>query len=209
LLVRKVPLDEISKEDYQIDFQHIIQSPLEKEENKFMSDDQLASMMDSRIVSLYTTAREHQTQETEIRLQIESYASELVSLYCIPYISRSNVKKDVELLEFYRKMLLKPAVQRAPDLNMLRKDYLERGIMESTVIAQVLVWCREIFYVKDLSTGEILQGQEAENVQNIPHLVRMEMTVLTEKHDDGSFSNKRSNWTVTDVDDLLEGNLVV
>jgi hypothetical protein len=39
-------------------------------------------------------------------------------------------------------------------------------------------------------------------------VVRMEMTVKTQKHD-GQFANLQDEWLITDIDDLLEGNLVV
>ena len=106
-------------------------------------------------------------------------------------------------------MLNKPSMDRGPDLNKLRREHLETGIMESTVIAQVLVWCNEVFYVKDVDSGTILQGRGDGESRNIPHLVRMEMTVKTDKDDSGRFRNLMGNWIITDIDDLLEGNLIV
>ena len=42
------------------------------------------------------------------------------------------------------------------------------------------------------------------------HLVRMEMTVKTEKNGtNGSFRNTLDNWISTDIDDMMEGNLVI
>jgi hypothetical protein len=90
--------------------------------------------------------------------------------------------------------------------------------MESTIIAQCLVWCDEIFYVKDLTTGQIVQGQQDEKdsssttpeMQKTPHLVRMERTVVTKRDPiTGNFTNDQEDWIITDIDDLLGGNLLV
>jgi hypothetical protein len=166
-------------------------------------------MMDEKVISLYQSAKENLTGEAEVCLQTVPYSAELISLYCIPYISRSNIKNDRALVDFYRGMLNKPSMDRAPDLNKLRREHLEAGIMESTVIAQVLVWCNEVFYVKDVASGAVLQGQEDAKSRNIPHLLRMEMTVKTDKDATGNFRNLQGDWTITDIDDLLDGNLVV
>jgi hypothetical protein len=106
--------------------------------------------------------------------------------------------------------------------------------MESTVIAQCLVWCTELFYVRNVQTGRIVQGTSSttkntttttsgnndetppqpepqeQSQQNVPHLVRMERTVLTTKDvATGKFHNNLGDWIITDIDDLLGGNLVV
>ena len=68
----------------------------------------------------------------------------------------------------------------------------------------------EKFYVKDGTTGFLLQGQEDTDDRQVPHLVRMEMTVKTEKNGtNGSFRNTLDNWIITDIDDMMEGNLVI
>lgn len=168
-------------------------------------------MMDEKVISFYQSAKENLTfyEQVEVCLKTVPFSAEVISLYSIPYVSRSNTQKDPALLEFYRTMLNKPSMDRAPDLNQLRRKYLETGIMESTVIAQVLVWCNEIFYVKDVASGKVLQGKEDAESRNIPHLLRMEMTVKTEKDAAGTFRNSQGNWTITDIDDHLDGNLLV
>jgi hypothetical protein len=54
-----------------------------------------------------------------------------------------------------------------------------------------------------------LQGSEDTKGQYSPHLVRMEKMIRTEKNPNGSFRNIQANWIITDVDDLLKGNLIV
>ena len=152
----------------------------------------------------------------EIRLKMIPYDTEFISLYCIPYVSRHNASADPALKKFYQNMLEKPSGERAPDLNKLRREHLETGHMESTVIAQCIVWCNELFYVRDVTSGKIIQGIDGRNdvgeeeTQQIPHLVRMERTVLTQKdQSSGKFHNVQGDWIITDIDDLLDGNLVV
>jgi hypothetical protein len=166
-------------------------------------------MMDKKLISLFRNAQENLTRDVEICLKLVPVSAELYSLYSVPYISRQNIQTDEGLLDFYQNMLEKPSMDRAPDLNKLRKEHLELGRMESTVIAQVQVWCNELFYVKDAETGAVLQGSEDTKGQNVPHLVRMEKIVRTNKNPNGSFQNIQENWVITDVDDLLKGNLII
>lgn len=170
--------------------------------------DELSSILQEKVLDIYKTSA-NDSDEIEICLKSKPYEAELLSLYCIPYISRSNVLKEPSLLEFYRDMLGKRAIDRQPDLAKLRKEYMENGRMESTVIAQVMVWCNEIFYVKDSNTGDLIQGKDEGASKNVPHLVRMEMTVKTEKGSSGGFLNSQGNWIITDIDDLVDGNLIV
>jgi hypothetical protein len=265
-------MDNISKGNYDVDFQHEVGHPYAQHSEGGESTTTSSSpsesapalsMMESALVSFYqsaaataatasrrkdskdpvhnssvsnsddnNTAAATQTLERfAIHLQLQAYDAELVSLYAMPYISRTNVKSNPTLLAKYRKMLEKPSIERAPDLDQLRKRYLDSGTMESTVIAQVLVWCNEVFFVKGVGSGKVVQGQEVVgNVVNadkdtsspggddvttpklsqkkVPHLVRMEMIVKT-KNSGSGFINDRGNWEITDIDDHLNGNLVV
>jgi hypothetical protein len=109
--------------------------------------------------------------------------------------------------------------------------------MSSTVICQVLIECDEVFWVKDLSTGAILQGggQEEEDIPTITtitttssmssssssskapfrrvvHLVRFEMVVDVmdaPHHWILPFDMKLGRWQITDIDDHLKGNLLL
>ena len=104
-------------------------------------------------------------------------------------------------------------VNRAEGLTQLREDKLVKdGMMETTVIAQVLIWCNEIFFVKDVESGTILQGSDDQGQQiarNVCHLLRMESRVKTTKNKQGAFKHEHEDWIITDIDDLLGGNLIV
>ena len=219
--VLAVPLKDITKGSYYVDFSHKVDNSSKStakilDQEEATEDDPVHSMLEDKLLTFYQTSRTTISKEPakySIRLKMSSYDAELISLYCIPYISRSNAKSNPTLREKYRKMLEKPKVERAPELSNFRRRYLDSGTMESTVIAQVVVWCNELFYVKDLSTGAVLQGEkvdgENENGQKkIPHLVRMEMTVKTGQ-EGNRLVNQLGNWEITDIDDQLDGNLVL
>lgn len=176
--------------------------------------------------SVNKVANHSEKQRFELRLKMIPYDFKFVTLYAIPYLSRRNAKSDPELLTFYSKMLNETSSARAPYLSRLRQEHLEiNGYMESTIIAQCLVWCDELFYVKKLTTGEIVQGREGNDgntndddddeissteMQKIPHLVRMERTVMIKKDPStGEFNNETEDWIITDIDDLLGGNLLI
>ncbi len=182
----------------------------------------LRKIFDEKAIALYHSsisevANHPETQRFELRLKMVPCDFKFVTLYAIPYLSRRNSKGDPELLDFYNKMLNETSSRRAPYLSKLRQEHLEnKGYMESTIIAQCLVWCDELFHVKNLTTGKIVQGREADEdesstqMRKIPHLVRMERTVITKKDPStGNFENEGEDWIVTDIDDLLGGNLLI
>eukprot|EP00984_Skeletonema_dohrnii_P028354 scaffold18322_cov96-Skeletonema_dohrnii-CCMP3373.AAC.6 len=72
-----------------------------------------------------------------------------------------------------------------------------------TIIAQVSIHCREVFCVKDVATGEILQGYDDQNPRDVTHLVRFEIVVEDELEPE----LKVGRWQITDWDDLLDGNV--
>ena len=74
-----------------------------------------------------------------------------------------------------------------------------------------MVECDEIFCVKDLSTGVTIQGDDDGKVRRVWHLVRFEMIVETFPNNGGflPFQHKQGNWQISDIDDLLDGNLII
>ena len=177
----------------------------------------IRKIFEQKAIELYNSSvneigNRSEKERFELCLKMIPRDFKFVTLYAIPYLSRRNAKSDPELLTFYGKMLKEESSKRAPYLSKLRQDHLENnGYMESTIIAQCLVWCDELFYVKNLSTGEIMQGRDSSTeMQRTPHLVRMERTVVTKKDQaTGKFDNLQEDWIITDIDDLLGGNLVI
>lgn len=219
LTSQTVPMNNIIKDAYEVKFHTKVggktsNAKVDQKDETLVDDNTtivpLANMLEPKVIEFFQAAKQNITKETEICLKMVPFSAELVSLYAIPYLSRRNTQSDKALLEFYRTMMKKPSMDRSNDLSKLRKEKLETGIMESTVIAQVLIWCNEVFYVKDVDTGKVIQGSDDNDViRNIPHLVRMESTVKTTKRSDGSFHNIQENWIITDIDDMLDGNLIL
>ena len=65
--------------------------------------------------------------------------------------------------------------------------------------------------MRDLDTGNTLQGYDDGKVRKIWHMVRMEMVIETHPANGlvFKFENKKTNWQITDIDDLLGGNLII
>jgi hypothetical protein len=80
------------------------------------------------------------------------------------------------------------------------------AIMESTVIAQVLITCDEVFSVTDVATGMIMQGNG--DKQRVSHLVRLEVSVKEHISPDGGKPLfEIGSWQIVDWDDLEDGNI--
>ncbi len=78
--------------------------------------------------------------------------------------------------------------------------------MESTVIAQVLITCDEVFSVTDVETGMIMQGNGKQ--QRVFHLVRLEVPVKEHiSQDEGKPLFEIGSWQIVDWDDLEDGNI--
>jgi hypothetical protein len=74
--------------------------------------------------------------------------------------------------------------------------------METTIIADVLVDCIEVFQVKDLSNNKIVQGEKQERA--VRHAVRMELDVGMVVDDDDEHYYYQKNWRIADLDDLFD-----
>ena len=79
-----------------------------------------------------------------------------------------------------------------------------QGMLESTIIAQVAIHCREAFSVIDTGLGEVVQGDPDGKPIDVTHLVRFEMVVQASVQGGPSTLGK---WQITDWDDLLDGNV--
>lgn len=78
------------------------------------------------------------------------------------------------------------------------------SMMQVTVVAQVSIDCDEVFVVKDIETGDVVQGDPNGNINDVTHLVRFEI-VVDMNGETGEVAI--GNWQITDWDDLLDGNL--
>ena len=84
-----------------------------------------------------------------------------------------------------------------------------------TIVAQVSINCKEIFCVRDVESGEVIQGYEDAQPRDVTHLVRFEMVVKEKLSNaeslsdlkEGDWEMELGRWQITDWDDLLDGNV--
>lgn len=178
--------------------------------------EQVTEMVENRLWYLFESARENGKDQIQVRLQCQPTGQvQMVNLCVFPFLSRASLKRDPHLKSKYLRMLnlMVDAPQEALQIyHELVGEFSSRGVVESTVICQVLVACDEIFWVKDSATGAIIQGHEDGQIRKVWHLVRMEMVIETRPTDKKliiPIEHKQGNWQLTDIDDLLEGNLMI
>jgi hypothetical protein len=78
----------------------------------------------------------------------------------------------------------------------------QTGTIETTLFAEVFVYCDEVFRVTDLQTGALLQGYDDGKIRQVLHGVRLERLVSWTPET----GKTKGNWMITDIDDLLDGN---
>ena len=144
------------------------------------------------------------------------YGPKIENLIVFPHLSRNNNdpqhrRKYVRLLDSVMDHDV-PMDEVRQITRELFADFAEKKFMENSVVCQVLIPCIETFWVKDLETGKLLQGDYAEKA--VVHLVRFEQITKTHivRSDDSSrsrFKTELGEWKITDIDDLCGGNLIL
>ena len=175
--------------------------------------------MDNKLQDLYQSAHRHGKDRLQIRLETQPVASsaKIVSLVCFPFLTRDRLRKNPQFKDQYREMmyLMEQSPFEPPEtLRELIDEFRESNLMESTVICQALIPCNEVFCVQDMSAGgKVIQGYDDGLARPVWHQVRMEMVVQTVPRENSTrfipFRNIHGNWKITDIDDLLGGNLIL
>lgn len=180
-----------------------------------LNEHDLEYMVEKKLRTLFGSACEHGKESVQVRLQSHpNGTAHMVNLFVFPFLSRALLREQPDLRERYQSMLelmVTTPKEALPIYHDFVKDFQNRGYTENTVIAQVLVPCEEVFWVKDLATGTLIQGVENETPRNVVHLVRLEMVVRTVPSDLSiiPIKHEQGNWQITDIDDLLEGNKII
>merc|ERR1711862_239424 len=160
-----------------------------------------SSMLDKNLLDLYTNAIKNSKQSIQVRLQTRPISSKIISTSMMIY-SRNMVQKNPELKGLWKK-----------STNEIY-SYIYDNILlfstkggEFTVICQVLIQCKEIFWVKDIKSGTIIQGSEDGDdcEKDVVHLVRFEIPCRYSASRGLVFEPE--SWIISDWDDLLKGNL--
>jgi hypothetical protein len=187
-------------------------------------------MMEKKLRKLYEASHEFGKDQMKIVLQTEPVHCELVSLLFIPYITRQAVNDAPSLKHSFRNMFRQVEKKRLDSetgqpinfVQLVREAFRifeeyansrahfnpDEGYaeMESTVIAQVLITCDEVFSVTDVETGMIMQGNGKQ--QRVFHLVRLEVPVKEHiSQDEGKPLFEIGSWQIVDWDDLEDGNI--
>jgi hypothetical protein len=157
--------------------------------------------MEAKILQLFLDAR--QSGKSQIRVHLHSLPTHatLHSLHVLPALSRSMAETHPHLVQSLQDA--RSNTTRTEDFGAhLARVMLETGKIETTIFADVLVYCDEIFRVTDLETGALLQGHDDGKFRPVVHGIRLER-VATITADQG---RTLGNWMITDIDDLLDGN---
>ena len=181
---------------------------------------ELEFMLQKQLRTLYEMAHEHTRHNLQIRLKTEPYDAEIVSMFLIPFITRERVEATPALRhalrnvwvhleekeeKLGRRLGMGEAISEiAGQLESLAKKQADsQGVVQSTIICQTLIKCREIFAVTN-ELDQVVQGDPEGKVNDVTHLVRFEMTISASINGGPS---TLGSWQITDIDDLLEGNV--
>lgn len=195
-----VPKDDLpsSENEFPINFEYTHTKAARKENKKNSGEKESidrhgSSIMEQKLYNLYESARESGKDQLQIRLSSKPTGAELYSLHALPMLSRSYAEKYPEKLEEYESM-------RSPGYESLQKsnefmDHMleETGRMDTTLIAEVLVYCDEIFWVTDVQTGMLLQGHDDNKIRQVVHGVRLERVISWVRN----HGRRKENWLIT------------
>lgn len=215
----RVPFGDIRREegDIEVDFKHTIttsNTDTEKSvnESETFSSPDLEYMVEEKLRNLYKNAHASGRDQIQIHLQMQTTSVRLLSLMMIPLFTRKESKQQPSTTVPVTKWLMEVASTPPSECVAKVQSKLHRydGYVayEHTIIAQVLVYCDEVFSVTDLSSGSVLQGYGDGKVRNVPHVVRLETVVEHQLQ-----LEKRETkvvikgWQITDWDDMLGGNV--
>lgn len=219
-----VPLGRISGPDLELRFEHglgagehdVPRQPDSPEDGEPELELDVHRIMEGRLVGLFESAREFGKETLQVRLEIRPSAEPafVAGLFVFPFLSRSTLAKSPGYARRYQRMLNLMASNDTSDAMALIQEFIEEKRLEHTVICQVIVPCEELFCVRDAQTGLVVQGHGDEKFRTVLHLVRFEKVVTTRLRNDGGgalfpYRQEQGDWQITDIDDLLGGNLLL
>lgn len=213
-----VPMDDLATGDGELTFDYTTEHendnahPSSAKTEGVLED--VNFMVEENVRKLYQSAHEFGKHHLQVRLDCRPNVARMESIFVFPFLSRAALKVLPRLKEHYQRLLdvmAESPSDSIPIWHELLDEVRYNGTVGSTVICQVLMECDEVFWVKDLSTGVILQGHEDEEFRKVFHLVRFEMVVDTVPRQGGlvPFEMKPGTWQITDIDDHLQGNLLL
>ncbi|KAL7483789.1 hypothetical protein ACHAW6_009436 [Cyclotella cf. meneghiniana] len=219
------PLKEKASDDTKNSIETDSEKPYDEEQEQ-------NAMLEQSLRKLYQSARRHShPSKINILLRTQPQSASIESMFPIYGLSRTLVRNHPNLRHSYRNLAMnmqrkqREAMAEGRRLSPIEIGrYTTNGLYELlkrsaklssdgmgviTIIAQVSIRCREIFCVKDVESGEILQGHGDGRERDVTHLVRFEIVVKDppEPMADGDWGMVIGRWQITDWDDLLDGNV--
>jgi hypothetical protein len=183
-------------------------------EDPFFSD--VDQLFEGDFLKLYKSFQQHthsislepEQKPLEIILKMKPVDVEMHKIFCFPFLSREAVQEEqtrkkeyIAMFESFRKGE-KPGFRTFGNHFWAFADRMlqERGKLQTTVMADVMVECIETFHVKDITTNEILQGDGME--RTVRHFLRMEMDcTFVQENDQENWH--QGCWRIADIDDQL------
>jgi hypothetical protein len=197
-----------TNDDYSLQFDYTQssshgESSTESGSSTTQDNSKSSPLMEAKLLQLFLNARKSGKSQIQVHLHSQPTHAKLHSLHALPALSRSMVKTHPHLVQSLQEA--RSNTTRTEDFRAhLSRVVLEVGQIETTIFADVLVYCDEIFRVTDLETGALLQGHDDGKFRPVVHVIRLERVVTI------IFSelSRRTlgNWMITDIDDLLDGN---
>ena len=176
---------------------------------------EIEHMMTPALRRLFQSAHDNGTNQLRIRLQVTPKRAYFHRLHGIPFVSRQQVDDRPSLLHnvFINAATGKFQADVTTLYNFLSDNAAEQslksgnGTMETTLAAEALIVCDEIFCVWDAETGQVLQGKETTSPTEVGHVVIFERSCQTTPQGDHfpylPQITHLSNWQIVDIDDLL------
>jgi len=165
----------------------------------------LKGMMDKKLLQKYFSLN---PENMHLKFILRPVEAKLQSMFAVPVpgLTREIVEHDPYIRgAIYRLHSAYEETGFDEHYFDLLSDFARNGADKRTVIAEAAIRCMEFFQIKDASTGQVVQGMEdGSEEEEAVHIVRFE--VVTDGSQDGE-ERKIGNWKITDVDDLLEGNV--
>ena len=156
-----------------------------KEEDKAVDENMmLEAMLEENLQKLYLGARDFgNANSMQIKLETRPISSKLISANVVPFVTREDVKIKPTLkgsLLDLRDQFANVAKSRdsVNDLLLEARKWFEKetGHKERrTVVLQAEIICKETFYVRDMASDTIIQGNLLGAEQTVTHVVRFEM----------------------------------
>ena len=180
-------------------------------------------------------------KDFRIHLDIVPKSAAFHRLYGLPFVTRAQVEDDPHLLRdfFFKQSSSSDQKMQVADQSHAVQQYTDhirkmqqRGdkTVRTTIVAEVMVICEEVFYVKRKGSDEVIQGEDPEDMllsgfisvkdgkismenlddttnggQDVGHMVTMERDIEVTMDDRFPWRFDvvdDSNWKVIDIDDL-------